>query len=210
MLTYDPLVNLQHYPGIPMSRYGLNPYLEPLFRIVFAPSRQSLVCGQFWDGNTGGQWLPLYGHVGDKWVMEKWLSPYDFCKMSRDRWDREMQVLGPWPDRGEYELCHVFDACVPAAANLDKLIMWINEGKNRPYAEVRAACEKVYAQETKDTERMQEAAFKDALPAFGTVPLVGYGGKRGSKNGGLKLSANDLGLPVKSGSMTPTRSAVQV
>lgn len=192
-----------------MGRFGQNPYQENMFRIVFAPSRMSLVCGTFDDGSTGGRWMPLYGHLGDKWILEKWLTPFEFCRMTREQWDREMLVNGPFPDRGEYEHCHTFETCTPAEANLDKLIMWINEGKNRSYDEIRAACEAKYQSEDRDVANMQESVIRDALPAFGTVPLVGRGGGRGTKTDRIRKTAAELGLPTRGG-MSSNRSLQHV
>ncbi len=200
MIQYDPKTDLRHYPGIDMSIYGQNPYGENLFRIVFSASRRSLVCGTFADGSTGGRWMHLYAHLGPLWILERWLSPHAFTGgMTREKWDQTMSINGPFPDRGEYDLCHAFEACDPTQANLDKLIMWINEGKNRRFDEIRSACADVYAQEDKDTGNMQDAVIRDALPAFGAAPMIGPGGGRGTKTGLILRSANELGLPTRPG-----------
>jgi len=197
--NYDPAVNLRTYPGLNMHLYGLNPYQENIWRVVFAPSRRTLVCGDHGSGYVEARWMPEYGHLGDIWVLEKWLSAAEIEPGGKAKWDRERSVNGPYPERGDYFWCHSFETCDPVNANLDKLISWINEGKNRPYGEVRAACEKTYQAETRATESMQDSMIRDAMPAFGLAPLVGYGGKRGTKTATIIRSANELGLPTKGG-----------
>ncbi len=197
--NYDPAVNLRMHPGLNMHLYGLNPYQEHIYRVVFAPSRRTLVCGDHGSGYTEARWMPEYGHIGDLWVMEKWLSGIEIEPRGKAAWDRERSINGPYPERGDYFWCHTFETCTPDEANLAKLVSWINEGKNRPYGEVRAACENKYNQETKSTESMQDSLIRDALPAFGMAPLVGYGGGRGTKTATIIRSANELGLPLKTG-----------
>ncbi len=212
MLDYDPAVNLRHHPGTPMSRYGLNPYLEPVFRIVFAPSRQTLVA----DGFGNARYLPEYGHLGDKWVMEKWLSGMEFCGKSRERYNLEEGLTnGPFPERGEYVLCHTFEACLPSEANLDKLVSWIKEGKNRGYQEIRTACRNQYEYDAKEASRFQDDVIRDAFSAFGNAAFVGGGranhrlGGRNPKTQPILKSANELGLPLQGGKIRNKTRSVQ-
>lgn len=181
MLDYDPVKNLNHYPGISMAKYGKNPNGDNLYRIVFASSRLHLIYGTWSDASTGARYVPRYRALGDIWILERWLPPFEYAKMTRERWDREMTILGPWPDRGEYDLCHEFELSGPVDANIEKLVSWIEEGRKRRFVEHQDACRAEYDQETKDIENMQEAAFKDKQSAFGSNALVGFGGGRGTK-----------------------------
>ena len=190
-MLVDPKTALQHYP-VSMERFGKNPYGENLWRIVFAPSRYHLLHGN--DGSS--KWAPMYRHVGPYWVLEKWMSADAFAGMSRTRWEREMLILGPWPERGEYQLAHVFEACGPVDANLDKLIQWIMAGYRNSYQTVKDGVMAQVEAEQKDVRRQLGDKIENLLPAFGNAAMVGYGGIRNPKSGNFNKDARSLGLPT--------------
>jgi len=105
-----------------MARFGQNPYGDNLYRIVFAPSRRYLVYGEWPNGERKATWLPKYPEVGDSWVLERWLTPFEYARCTPEEWNRELTVLGPYPDRGEYEICHKFNRVVPQDENITKLV----------------------------------------------------------------------------------------
>ena len=126
MLETNP--TLRHYP-LSLERFGKNPYGDHLYRIVFAPSRRSIVFGEWPDGANEARLIPTYSELGNVWVLERWLSAAEFARCDRATWDATLSILGPYPERGEYEKCHVFALSGPDDANLDKLISWIEEGQ---------------------------------------------------------------------------------
>jgi hypothetical protein len=197
----ETIPTLQHFP-ISLNRFGKTPYNENLYRIVFAPSRFHLIHGLWADGANGARLVPRYRAVGDAWILERWLSADEYAKCSRQKWERDLLILGPWPERGEYDLCHVFEACGPVDANLDKLIMWIEEGRKRSFQDNRDACGAEYEQEDKDIRNTQDATIRNLLPAFGTSPMVGFGGGRGTKGDAIVKSANELKLPMGHNKLT--------
>ena len=88
-----------HYPMMSMGQYGKIPGKdEPLFRIVFAPTVRGLVGGEFTDPDTGAveftgyRSCPRYEYIGDKWIMEKWVSAQDFTKQT------ELEYRAAWED----------------------------------------------------------------------------------------------------------------
>lgn len=184
-----------------MDRFGQNPFGEKLYRIVYSASRRNLVGGVWPDGYDGFRWAPTYPHIQpDAWVLERWLSPEEFAQVTREEWDsRFAGILGPFPSRGEYQHCHTFDAVGPVDANLDKLIMWIEEGRGRSYAEHREACAEAYEAETKDRRSQMDSVVRNALPAFGASPMSGYGGGRSQKSTPLRKFAEQIGFPVRGG-----------
>ena len=182
MLDYDPVKNLSLYP-IPMERFGKNPYGENLWRVVWAPSRRVLA-----GDDSGFHWVHAYRQAGPVWILEKWVDPFTFCQMTREKWDREMLVLGPYPSRGEYIQAHIFGVSV-ADANLDKLIAWIDAGRQRSYAEHLTAAREEYAAEEAEASAQRQAIIRNALPAFGTSPVAGYGGGSGTKTRSLPYVA---------------------
>lgn len=192
MLDYDPVRNLQHYPiSGGMKRFGVTPYGEALYRIVFAPSRRYLVCGDV------AQWRVLHKHLGTVWIMERWLSAEQFAKCSRAEWDRDNLSLGPWPERGEYELCHVFDVAPPSDASIETLITWIEYGRQIPFADTLRFQREDAAKEKLATRSTAEAMIRNRFPAFGVETFVGARGHRGTKTAPILKSAEELGLPTR-------------
>ena len=210
MLDYDPKTSLQLHPLVSTARYGVNPFQENLFRIVFAPSRRYLVFGDWPNGERGARWQPKYDYLGNTWILERWKSAHDFTGgLKPEQWDRDPKwnILGPYPSRGEYELCHVFEASSPTDANLDKLVMWIQEGDKRSYWENRTACQNEMDAEQKSTDSTMTDIIKNSMSAFGVRPMVGYGGGRGSKSKPILKSANELGLPIGNNKLKQMRTA---
>src|SRR4249920_2040494 len=104
MEHYDPKSSLRFWPLEKMSRFGQNPFGENKWRIVWAPSRRSLVHG----AGMKPQWIVTHQHAGNAWILEKWLSAYEFTKCTAEVWNMSLTLLGPYPSRGEYELAHLF------------------------------------------------------------------------------------------------------
>ncbi len=209
MLTYDPVAGLRHYP-LSLERFGKNPYGGALYRIVFAPSRRYLVCGEWPDGSNKASYARKYPQlcahrengteVGiDHWIMERWLPAEEYAKCSKEYWDRELLILGPWPAQGEYELCHVFEACGPSDAALDVLVAAIEEGRRRSFWEKRVFHQEEADREKKAISDQQEAMIRNWLPAFGSAPMIGRGGGRGTKTVPIVRTAEELGLPTQGG-----------
>ena len=204
MLDYDPKTGLRHHPTS-MAKFGLNPFQENLYRIIFAPSRRHIVYGEWRDGSRRASWVKTYAALGDVWVMERWHTAFEFTRMTEQSWNESMTVLGIYPSRGEYEICHIFEACAPEHANLDKLVMWIEAGRNRSFSENRTACQQDADRREKETSAEVQDRIRDILPAFGTAPLIGYGGGRGTKTMPITKSAEELGLPT-----SPTRKNLKL
>src|SRR6185369_11345620 len=85
-ISYDPVANIRHFP-IPMRRFGLNPYQEPLYRIVFAPSRRYLVCGEWPDGSNCAHWVIKHKNLGNLWIMEKWIPGERYAGCTKEQWN---------------------------------------------------------------------------------------------------------------------------
>lgn len=187
-MDYDPKANLRHHPTS-MARFGQNPYGENLYRIVFAPSRRFLVVGE------RARWWPKYPECGDTWVMERWYSPMEYHG-TREAWDEMCSNLGPYPERGEYDICHHFEFTGPDDCNLDKLISWIEEGRKRNPQENTNALKDAAAKEENDMRNARLDIIGNALPAFGSAPMVGHGGGRGTKTMPVLRSAQEAGLPT--------------
>lgn len=188
-MEYDPKTDLRHHPTS-MARFGQNPYGENLYRIVFAPSRRYLICSE------RAHWVKLYPDSGDIWIMERWLSASEYHPLGRANWDQTCSVLGPWPERGEYQLCHEFWAAAPEQCDIGKLIMWSEAGRKQRPIENQIAIRNQYENEQKSQHEEAYARIGNALPAFGASAMAGYGGGRGTKTNPTEMSAQDAGLPV--------------
>ena len=190
------------YP-VPMSRYGLNPHGDPLYRIVYAPSVKKLVGGKFADGFIGYRVRPAYRHIGAHWIIEKWISAFDLTKMSEEQYksaysDRETGLFptGPYPSRGVYHYCETL-SCNPAEANIDKLVMWLEHSKHVDPAEnQRQLLEDLDKAEQADAKERYDWA-KDKNRAMG-IRAANFGGMvKAQKSYPLDKSANELGLPMR-------------
>jgi hypothetical protein len=198
MLDYDPIAGLQHYPTS-MRRFGLTQFNEPLYRIVFGPSRRFLNVRD-WD-DTGipyGKWRRMYRHMGNIWIMERWRSAEEW---KADQWD--VEHLGPIPARGEYDLCHAFELSGPEDANLDKLVAAIEFSRG-----VRLVDTMQFHRDEAEREKQANGAkvedmIRNRLPAFGCRPMFSGRTRRGTEkvhgNVNLRYTAQEAGLPTTPG-----------
>jgi len=197
MLEYDQVRNLQHHPT-PMLRYGLNPYGEPLYRIVFTQSRRHLVGGAWaGEGNTY-HWVPKYRQITAPWILERWRPEV----VSRKKWETEMvdpvsgwPLLGPYPSRGDYDMVWEFDSGV-AADSLDNIVANVERRMLRQVAENQAMLRREYEQEEKDQKRESSDEVRDCLRYRNCAPLSAGRFGRGTKTAPELKTANELGLPI--------------
>ena len=168
-----------------MARFGKNPFGENLWRIVWAPSRRTLAIDPLGEHSH----VRIYRQIGERWVLERWITAWEFCQCSERAWNEGPgRVLGPYPARGMYQHAFTFDVPVQDC-NLDKLIAWIEAGRMRSWQDHLDACKSEYEREEKDASNTRQAIIRNALPAFGTAPVTGYGGGSGTKTKELPLSA---------------------
>jgi hypothetical protein len=208
MLTYDPIAQLNHYP-LPggYARFGTNPYGEPLYRVVFGPSRRYLVVGEWADGSNCAQWVRKYKHLQPEnvWVLEKWRSGIELHPQGKEDWNISRLILGPWPERGDYEICEPL-ACNPSDANIEKLISWVELGRSHSFNEIRQWHVNDAARIKKENRDKAEQIIRNALPAWGSRPFAGAHGRRVTPMQDLQY-AEDLGLPTRPGmSTTPNNN----
>lgn len=196
--------NVQQYPLVPMEKYGQNPYGDNIWRIILASSRRFIVAGLWGAGATAGQtcaseeplYPSLFSATTDNWILEKWISAMEFAGCSPEVWEWRYQSQGPYPERGDYVLSHVFETCGPSDANLDKLISWINEGKKRSFQEIRNGIQDSLDYEKKEASRIGFDREYDKLSAHLDYAMVGPYATRGTKTAPCRLSAAQAGLPA--------------
>lgn len=203
MLEYDPITDLAHHPTPNLKRFGVNPFGESLYRIVFKDSRRHLV-GKYWpdNGETGYRWVPKYPGVKTAWMLERWNSAWEFTRMSQSEWDRTMTcpisgflLLGPYPSRGEYELAWEFDLGV-AQDSLENVIGAVERGRDRTFQQIRQGHAAEYQYEEKDSRVQAEVEVRDACTYKGNAALSYGRHGRGTKTAPELRSAEELGLPI--------------
>jgi hypothetical protein len=97
-----------------LRKFGVNPYGQPNFRIVWAPSRTRIL-GGFWEDNGHHEYRRVlrYGTT-PRWILERWRPGSMYG--TPEQWQRDYVTpdgffsVGPFPVHGEYESCEVFQA----------------------------------------------------------------------------------------------------
>lgn len=194
----------QMWPMIRMGQFGkIVGREEPLFRIVFAPSVKTLVGGEYPDGYVGYRVRPAYRHIGDKWILEKWISGFDHTKMDEATYNARFKdpetglcITGPYPRNGIYFHCHTFEGRSPSI-NIPLLIALIKKAKfNDPAANQRAIVDAQAAAEKVDFQNRFDK-MKD-LQSVGGIRPANIGGRvKKQKSFGPLRSAESLGLPTR-------------
>jgi hypothetical protein len=195
---------------MPMSVYGTIPgRVDPLFRIVFAPTVHTLVGGEFTNPDTGSveftgyQARPIYEYVGDKWVMEKWVSAFEFTKQTemeyRAQWEDPITHLcltGPYPRNGAYQIVHVFSKpeMIGAAGIVAALV---NKAKFNSKAANRAAIEHAQAKAKQDRFQNNFDRMRDKERVAGIRPANIGGRVKALKSFPELQDARALGLPTR-------------
>ncbi len=197
MLEYDPAVNLTHYPGLDMAKYGKNTYGENLYRIVFSNSRKNLAGGTWPDLSVGYRWVPTYRAIKDQWVLERWLPCIQFAG-SKQNWENLKDtvsgwpLLGPYPERGDYQHTFTFSAGVPGVTILDDMIASAERFRLKSFQDHHdnASREKEYEDEA--TRKAGEDRLRNRLSFKLDYAFAGAHGKRGTKTADFTLRAEDL------------------
>ncbi len=173
-----------------------------LYRLIWAESRKvTLVC------ETGTYTLPHYVAVEPLrnpkvWILEKWLPPDQITALTAEEWtaDPDCIAQGPYPARGDYAMAALPLTCDPSQANIDKLVQWVEAGRKRTRGQNAVAIQNEVDAKEKTRDRKRRDMIDNQLLPYGGEAYVGSGrAKRGTKTVSPQYSANDLGLPTKSG-----------
>jgi hypothetical protein len=183
---------------------GRNRFGEPNFRVVWGWDRLTWIGGKWedWEHDAKGmptrlksvsyeyRQMPKYEDYW-RWHVETWRPPEFYG--SPARWAEQYTVqedgrsfleLGPYPQRGEYELC--FTVQTPAGQYLDltprvaelvvRAVVWsryrVQKDKSKSLAALRAR----EAKKQRDWDTWADAVLDDAAPAFGLQPKVSFAG----------------------------------
>jgi len=195
----DAAPSIQNFP-LPMSRFGLNPFGEPRYRIVLASSVKQLIGCQWPDGWRTYRWSTPLNYRDKGWILESW----DWCRMTQQEWDSMIEPLsgwpvrGPYPSRGEYYFSWEFERGLGIfTSDVERIIAAIEKGRNRSSGEVRQNMKLEYEREERASKQAASDEIRDACTAFGVAPFSGGSGvSRGTKTAPVLRTAQELGLPI--------------
>ena len=194
-----------HWP-MSMARFGKNPMGENIYRVVFAPTVRKLVFGQFSDGYIGARLRKSYPAIGNKWIIEKWISGFEDTRMTPAEYEKwgprdpqsGMLINGPYPYNGTYNECHTFEFENPQAGSIEKIIALVEKARyNDPIANRIAMRDEDERKEKADAEQ-RFLRVRELEPLYGARP-ASIGGRPKAvnhKTQNTALTANELGLPT--------------
>jgi hypothetical protein len=176
-------------------KLGVNQFDEPLYRVIWGWNRLEWIGGLMSRYDESGRFKfeeyglfmePKYSYLADqcnRWIVEKWIPPEMYG--TREAWEQdtaeingmeETQALGPYPDRGDYELSFVLkdnktggfiqlcDQLVSDVVDVAQASREISAAKRRQYLEEQELLkEENFRKEVSDV-------WDDAAPAFGGRP----------------------------------------
>lgn len=163
-----------------ISAGGINCYGEPNFRVVWGESRETWIGGEWVDTDESGNELRTVTECrkvtkyvpADRWYLEKWMPPEHYG--SPAAWDEyaievvngeRIPSLGPYPSRGEYEMCYRLEKdgeyapLEPGA--IETIVRMIRCGEAASRAENRASIFRAAEQKEKNAERIAMDILND-------------------------------------------------
>jgi len=187
---------------------------EPIYRIVFAPTSKKLVFGKYQDGYVGCRQRPRHPEVGNKWVLEKWTSGFEDTKMTPAEYERwgprdpqsGMLINGPYPYDGVYNHCWTFDA-IEDISGADKIIDLINRGSMRSASEIKTKNAEIDKRLEREANEERFLRCREVEPLYGVRPANFSGTPKAvnHKTAKTPITANELGLPTRRGSVVSLR-----
>lgn len=160
-----------HFP-FPMSRFGLNPYNQPLWRIVFADSVKRLVGGRWPDGAEEYRMTKVYTgpHAKGRWVLESWISAEEHTGCTPQEYPLKFQSPNcaitiqsePYPHEGTYVERHIFTLGEPTG--IEALIAKWQHERGVGFAERRRLRQELIDYDAKKTKERNIDMLVDAQP----------------------------------------------
>jgi hypothetical protein len=205
-----------------MTCFGTIPgRTEPMFRIVFAPSIWYLVGGDFTDEDGRSQFMgyrpcPRYDYIGDKWVMEKWVSAKDFTGQTeveyKAQWEdpqTHLCLTGPYPHSGEWQWVWTFDKPEMIAAH-GIVAALVNRARLNSKAANAAALRDTQKAAKKQKRQTMYDQMKDKMRVAG-IRAANIGGRvKALKSRPSLIDASTLGLPTRGGQIKATGEEMAV
>ncbi len=189
--------SLVFYPGADLHRHGLNPFGEPIYRVIWAPSRITRI------GKDRPVLIPMYSGplalepVGNHWVLEGWKSTLEYTGgQTAEQWDRDAanSALGPYPSRGEYCMHEAFSV-PPSSSGIDWVISLIEAGKQRRPIENTLAIEKNLEVSIRAKKLEFDARIRDRMLRWPAQAVSSARFSKGTKADHRRLTNREAGLP---------------
>lgn len=181
----------QHYP-MPMERYGSTPAGKNLYRVVFAPSVRHLIGGRWKDGCVEYRSRPTYSHIGNEWILERWISAEHFCRMGKHDYEIRFRnesglfTMGPYPSDGVYVMCCDAPLHPSAIEAVSGLIEAIEFGLRNKSHEREVQNGILLKEDTDKREKANDdlmlSMIQEKRPAFGNRPTSFNGGVHSTKS----------------------------
>lgn len=171
---------------------GTNRFGEPNYRAVWGWSRLTWIGGKWADRDTAGnvirevvqlRQVPKYAPF-DRWHIERWVPPEVYG--TPEQWyartleieaGRSIPALGPYPHRGEYELCFTlqgprgeFLQLTPTVA--EHLARLMEASRRYTSGDRRSALDSRDSAAARDFDAWAFDLLDDAVPAFHGLPFV--------------------------------------
>jgi hypothetical protein len=187
---------------------------DPVYRVVFAPTCKKLIFGMDAKGEIGAHLRSKHPTMGNKWILEKWISGWEATKMSPAEYERwgprdpqsGMLIEGPYPRDGIYEHCWTFEK-IEDISGIDAIIGMINRGSKRSLSEIKANNRELDAKAEKQAAEERFLRCREVEPLYG-VRAANFAGRPKAvnhKSQRTPIAANHLGLPTKRGSVMSMR-----
>jgi hypothetical protein len=187
--THDPPPALQDRIA---RAGGFNRFGEPNFRVVWGGSRLAWIGGRWTDRDAHDnrtrqrielRRVPKY-LPADRWHIERWLPPESYG--SPDSWAAQtvetedgipIPALGPYPSRGDYELCFTLESAagefLPLSASAcEWIVRAVEWARRQPRRNTRAALLARESRRTRDWDLAADAILGDSSRAFSGQPFV--------------------------------------
>lgn len=190
------------WPGGSLASFGLNPFGGNMWRVVWSESRTYMFKAEYGDGFNGFRQIPMY--MNKKcYMLERWLSAFQYSKCTEERWNLMHEDQGPYPTRGVYfGPCWEFDG-YPTLGAVEAIVGILTRCDEIPEYEKNLMM--IKARETEKILEAQRAKeiILDSLPLDVTRGKLTDRFYRDAEDIPQRYSAQDLhkltGLPIGEG-----------
>lgn len=155
-----------------LEQFGVNPYGNPNYRIVYAPTKRELRYAFMEDVNKmAWQYQPHLCALaaGPHFVLDKWFAPHNWGDSAEWHWSK-----GPYPEFGDYQQVTIFDGELISTTLMPETLMFHchNFERQQKYSahDIRNAQE----EERRRKEAQEEADLRDIV-ADAMMPMRGLG-----------------------------------
>ena len=166
---------VQILPTVPMKRYGVNPYAESLYRVVFSDSRTDLLGGRWPDGACEYREVQRYPGIRGQWILEKWCSAEQYAGSKEsyelEQWDFDSHLLtcGPYPSRGEYAHCYTF---APGDGMVNQIVTALERSRGVTAGERKRGILDPLEKQQRDLDQKFDDVFTEAMGPFQKADTV--------------------------------------